>query len=74
MTNNANAATAPANNMEVKMTSFFPAVDMGTAGIVTIEVLAADYATAYRGAVEQLLLEPEATLKHAMLARLHGEM
>lgn len=65
---------------EAPVRTFFPAVDMTGAfgpandGIVVIEVQARTYAEAYRGAVEQLLFDPEGTVRHAMRARLNGDM
>lgn len=52
------------------MTTFFPTVDMGAQGLVTIEVIAPDYRTAYLGAVEALLLDPEGVMRHAMTDKL----
>lgn len=65
MTNTANAATP---------TTFFPAVDMGDWGMCVIEVQALTYADAYRGAVEQFLIDPHGTLRHAITARLMGDL
>ncbi len=55
-------------------TTHYVVVDMGRAGLITQAVDALSYDQAYRGAVEQLLLEPEATLVHGMRARLTGDM
>lgn len=60
--------------MSAQPTTFFPTVDMGEAGFVTLEVQALTYMDAYKGAVEQLLVDPEGTMRHALLARLNGDM
>ncbi len=60
--------------MSTTPTTFFPTVDMGEAGLVTVEVKALTYMDAYKGAVEQLLVDPEGTMLHALRARMTGDM
>ena len=62
----------PAPNGQPQM--YHPTVDMGASGgLVTIEVEALDYGTAYRAAVEQLLLDPTGTVLHRMQQVLLGD-
>jgi hypothetical protein len=42
-------------------------------GLISIDVWAHDYAAAYRGAVEQLLIDPHGTVLHRMRQILAGE-
>jgi hypothetical protein len=42
-------------------------------GLISIDVWAHDYATAYRGAVEQMLIDPHGTVLHRMRQILSGE-
>lgn len=42
-------------------------------GLIAIDVWAHDYATAYRGAVEQMLIDPHGTVLHRMNQILAGE-
>lgn len=44
--------------------SFEVAVDMGLMGIVLVEVWALTYMDAYKGAVEQMLIDPMGTMLH----------
>lgn len=53
----ASTSTPQAQNFEV-------AVDMGAMGIVLVEMWALTYMDAYKGAVEQMLLDPIGTMQH----------